>query len=104
VNIILENPIDFTDPNSYYWYYATQTVHHMEGPQWKKWNDVMRQAIPSKQVAAGPEAGSWAPGEDRWAAIGGRLYQTCLCTYMLEVYYRHLPMYSTAKIRASAGE
>ena len=24
---------------------------------------------------------------------GGRLYTTCLCLYMLEIYYRHLPIY-----------
>jgi hypothetical protein len=25
--------------------------------------------------------------------MAGRLYTTCLSTYMLEVYYRHLPLY-----------
>ena len=28
-----------------------------------------------------------------YAGQGGRLYVTCLRTYMLEVYYRHLPIY-----------
>jgi hypothetical protein len=30
---------------------------------------------------------------DRWGADGGRLYVTCLSLYVLEVYYRHLPLY-----------
>lgn len=103
INILLENPIDWSDANTYYWYYATQTIHHFEGDAWKQWNKVMSQAIPKQQVAAGPEGGSWAPGTDRWGAIGGRLYQTCLCTYMLEIYYRHMPLYSD-KVKLSAGE
>jgi hypothetical protein len=85
------------DRNVYYWYYATQAAHHMEGEYWKRWNEVMRQAVPEQQVRSGPEAGSWdplKPTRDEWAAHGGRLYVTCLSIYMLEVYYRHMPIYS----------
>jgi len=102
-----ENLIDYNnDPGVYYWYYATQVAHHMEGEYWKRWNAVMRQAVPENQVRTGPEAGSWDPGkrnrrapdgfewQDRYTAHGGRLYVTCLSIYMLEVYYRHLPIYS----------
>ena len=64
-----------------------------EGAAWKKWNNVMRQEIPKNQTKEGKEAGSWDPTGDRWASYGGRLYETCLCIYMLEVYYRHLPIY-----------
>lgn len=81
----------------YYWYYATQLCHHMEGDWWQKWNDVMRQALPEQQVKTGRETGSWDPDkptQDQWAPYGGRLYVTCLSIYMLEVYYRHLPLYS----------
>ena len=81
----------------YYWYYAAQACHHMEGEHWKRWNAVMRQALPEQQVKAGSEAGSWdpfRPAEDAWANEGGRLYVTCLSIYCLEVYYRHLPLYS----------
>ena len=31
---------------------------------------------------------------DQWGQHGGRLYTTCLSIYMLEVYYRHLPIYN----------
>ncbi len=99
---LLRNRINYHDRDVYYWYYATQTLHHMEGKYWEEWNNVMRQELPSKQVRSGREAGSWDPdGEhpDRWANTqrgeGGRLYVTCLSIYMLEVYYRHLPIYRT---------
>lgn len=85
-----------SERNVYSWYYATQAAHHAGAPYWKKWNDVMRQEIPSHQVKTGREAGSWdpfKPSKDEWADYGGRLYVTCLSTYILEVYYRHLPIY-----------
>ncbi len=50
-----------------------------------------------KPGQGGREAGSWdpmKPSEDEWARYGGRLYVTCLSLYMLEVYYRHLPLYT----------
>lgn len=90
------NPVDWSDTNTYYWYYATQVMHHMEGDYWFDWNQKMSSQIPAKQVRSGPEKGSWSPDGDIWGQGGGRLYMTCLCTYMLEVYYRHLPIYSKA--------
>lgn len=84
----------------YYWYYATQFFHHMEGSYWTKWNSVMRQAVPSHQIKSGAEKGSWSPADDKWGMRGGgRLYVTCLSIYMLEVYYRHLPLYSGDAVR-----
>lgn len=92
-----ENLINYENPNVYYWYYATQVCHHMEGQAWRTWNERMRQIVPAHQVKSGPEAGSWdplKPRPDAWAENGGRLYVTCLSIYMLEVYYRHLPLYT----------
>ncbi|MDD4270843.1 MAG: terpene cyclase/mutase family protein [Pirellulales bacterium] len=93
-----ENRLSFEDDRDvYYWYYASQVMHHMEGEPWEKWNGVMRQAVPENQVKEGREAGSWdpmKPSEDEWARHGGRLYVTCLSLYLLEVYYRHLPLYT----------
>ena len=37
--------------------------------------------------------GSWAPDDAKWGKSGGRHYTTCLNLLMLEVYYRHLPLY-----------
>lgn len=96
VEYLAEQPIDWSDTNTYYWYYATQVMHHMEGDFWFDWNEALSKEIPAKQVKTGPEKGSWSPDGDLWGQGGGRLYQTCLCTYMLEVYYRHLPIYSKA--------
>ena len=86
----------------YYWYYATQACHHMETPIvngqkmpiWDEWNNVMKVQVPAHQMNAGPELGSWDPRGDKWGFEGGRLYTTCLSIFMLEVYYRHLPIYS----------
>ncbi len=91
------NLVNYGEPNVYYWYYATQVCHHMEGEYWKRWNEVMRQEVPKHQVKVGREKGSWdplKPRRDEWADHGGRLYTTCLSIYMLEVYYRHLPIYT----------
>lgn len=77
----------------YYWYYATQVCHHMEGAHWRKWNDTMKVLLPEHQVQSGRERGSWHPKGDEWGNEGGRLFVTCLSTFMLEVYYRHLPIY-----------
>lgn len=85
------------EPDVYYWYNATQVCHHMEGETWTRWNRAMVAEIPARQVkAAGDrEAGSWDPSRDKWGQHGGRLYVTCLSIYMLEVYYRHLPLYTS---------
>ncbi len=79
----------------YYWYYATQALHHYGGPPWYRWNNVIREVLPKGQVKSGPEAGSWDPRGDKWGLSGGRLYVTCLSTCILEVYYRHLPIYKS---------
>ena len=42
----------------------------------------------------GREKGSWDPSLDKWGPHGGRLFVTCMCTFMLEVYYRHMPIYA----------
>ncbi|MBN1394128.1 MAG: terpene cyclase/mutase family protein [Pirellulales bacterium] len=93
-----ENLVDFNrDRNVYYWYYATQVAHHMGGDYWKRWNKVMREVLPKQQVARGHESGSWDPNRptrDQFSNQGGRLYVTCLSICMLEVYYRHLPIYT----------
>ncbi len=81
--------------NIYFWYYATQVAHNMEGQWWERWNGAMRQAVPAAQIKGGKESGSWAPDmRGAYETYGGRLYVTCLSIYMLEVYYRYLPIYT----------
>lgn len=85
--------------NLYYDYYATQVLHHWDGPLWKSWNDVMREWLIATQAREGHEAGSWHfPGETAQVHVvtkaGGRLYSTALAIMTLEVYYRHMPLYT----------
>ncbi|MCA9135711.1 MAG: terpene cyclase/mutase family protein [Planctomycetales bacterium] len=87
------HPIDFREPDVYYWYYATQALHHFGGPVWTQWNDKLKVELPAQQVIRGRERGSWAPMNDAWGRHAGRLYTTCLSLYCLEVYYRHMPLY-----------
>ena len=94
-NIVGENPMNWNEQDVYYWYYATQMLHHMGGEWWNKWNRVMRQTVPEHQTKIGREKGSWSPSDDAWGHQGGRLFTTCLSIYMLEVYYRHLPIYKS---------
>jgi hypothetical protein len=84
--------------DAYYWYYATQVMFQMQGEHWKAWNDQLRPLLVDTQVQQGPLAGSWdprSPVPDRWGDAGGRLYVTAMHLLMLEVYYRHLPLYQT---------
>ncbi len=91
--LLLDAPFDLADRDVYYWYYATQVLHHFGGSPWREWNQVMRVELPKAQVTGGREDGSWAPQMDRWGRNSGRLYTTCLSLYCLEVYYRHMPLY-----------
>ncbi|MCC7476254.1 MAG: terpene cyclase/mutase family protein [Pirellulales bacterium] len=93
VEYLLANLPEWNKRNAYYWYYATQVLHHMEGNRWRNWNGQMRDLLPEHQEKRGKERGSWDPRGDRWGDAGGRLYVTCLSLYTLEVYYRHLPLY-----------
>jgi hypothetical protein len=97
--VLLDRKISWQDPQKsvYYWYYATQVLHHLGGDPWREWNEVMRVELPANQVKSGNLAGSWDPSGDAFAAPGGRLYVTCLCLYCLEVYYRHMPLYGLEK-------
>jgi hypothetical protein len=78
----------------YYNYYATQVMRHWEGEAWNKWNASMRDQLVSSQSKAGHEAGSWFMAGDPHSRHGGRLYCTSMATMILEVYYRHLPIYA----------
>lgn len=81
--------------NFYYNYYATQVLRHWEGEEWKKWNSVMRDYLVQTQAQKGHETGSWffENSSDHGKERGGRLYFTAMATLILEVYYRHMPLY-----------
>jgi hypothetical protein len=77
---------------SYCWYYGTQVMYHMQGQYWQEWNAAMKETLLSTQHQSGNHTGSWDP-QDKYEDSGGRLYSTALRVLMLEVYYRHLPLY-----------
>ncbi|MCA9141145.1 MAG: hypothetical protein H6823_18625 [Planctomycetaceae bacterium] len=76
----------------YFNYYATQVLHHHGGSDWERWNIRMRDFLIARQAPSGHEKGSWY-FVDRHGTAGGRLYTTAICTMILEVYYRHMPLY-----------
>jgi hypothetical protein len=77
----------------YYSYYATQVMRHHGDEPWEKWNNKLRDELVRSQEKNGHAAGSWK-AEGSHSSKGGRLYQTSLATMILEVYYRHMPLYS----------
>lgn len=79
----------------YFTYYATQVLRHWGGPLWEKWNAALRDPLVAQQSHRGHETGSWFIEKgDVGSRVGGRLYCTSMATMILEVYYRHMPLYS----------
>jgi hypothetical protein len=94
--LLVENLPNQRQRNVYGWYYATQVMYHLQGDGWKKWNEAITTTLLKTQVDRGTMAGSWHVSEptlDAWGRPGGRLYVTALSLLILEVYYRHLPLY-----------
>jgi len=77
---------------SYYWYYGTQTMFHLQGDYWNQWNQALQNLLIETQVKEGALTGTWNP-KDEWEQRGGRIYATSLRVLMLEAPYRHLPLY-----------
>ncbi len=78
----------------YYSYYATQVMRQYGGPEWEEWNRRLRDSLINLQSPEGSHAaGSWYT-QGGHSEKGGRLYATSLATMILEVYYRHMPLYS----------
>lgn len=94
VELISRHPPKWDEgPNTYYWYYATLALFHQQGERWHVWNESLTRELLAHQRKDEGAAGSWDPiGE--WAPTAGRVYQTAICTLMLEVYYRYLPLYT----------
>lgn len=93
--------------NSYYWYYGTQMMFQMQGGYWRDWNERLKPLLVAEQVQEGVLAGSWEPigaVPDRWGREGGRIYVTAMHLLILEVYYRHLPLYQTLEGRGLEGQ
>jgi prenyltransferase beta subunit len=94
----------------YYWYYITQAKYQHSKETFAGWNnlfvpELIRRQILEKQAIEGPDGkpadiGHWeSPSKSEHT--GGVVQDTCLCTLMLEVFYRYLPSYQQV---ASRGE
>lgn len=70
--------------NLYYHYYDAQAMINYGGPEWRKYNDLFRDVLLKNQAADG----TWP---HKFTAHGNLHMNTCLATFMLEVYYRFLP-------------
>jgi len=86
----------------YGWYYVTQamyqaTANPKQNKYWKYWNPKFSTMLVNKQASDGhwepPEGGAknWFSGKNK------NIYATTLCCMMLEVYYRYLPTYRSAR-------
>jgi hypothetical protein len=83
----------------YYDYYAAQVLRHYGGSEWDKFNVELRDWLVSTQAKRAGEKGSWHfpdSASHRGPKEGGRLASTAFATMILEVYYRHMPLYADA--------
>lgn len=81
----------------YFNYYASQVLRHYGGAEWPKFNERLREHLLASQARSDHERGSWHFAE-KHGSVGGRLYTTALCAMILEVYYRHLPIYDAPAV------
>ncbi len=80
--------------NPYFLYYASLLLYNVGGSIWDDWNREMREKIIAAQCMDGHERGSWFPeNPDSHCSQGGRLYATAFNCLILEVYYRHVPLF-----------
>ncbi len=79
----------------YYNYYAAQVLRQYGGVEWDKFNVEMRDYLVASQAQEGGAKGSWFV-KGGHTSNAGRLCITSFATMMLEVYYRHMPLYAEA--------
>ncbi len=80
----------------YHWYYITQAKFFIGGIQWARWNQQLIPLLIKNQIRQGTrggteETGYWQPPRNvaGHSDAEGRVMNTCLCTMMLETYYRY---------------
>ncbi len=92
VQYLSETGPDVLSNDVYYNYYATQVLRHYDGPMWTKWNEQLREHLIKTQETRDHARGSWY-SDGSYNKTGGRHYTTALSCMILEVYYRHMPLY-----------
>ena len=88
---------------SYFYYYATQVLHHIESEHFDVWNYRMREHLLRLQRTSGDLEGSWDPRGCDHGKEGGRMYATVLSLLTLQVYYRHLPLFRDVLLPPSSS-
>ncbi|KAA5547324.1 hypothetical protein FYK55_00335 [Roseiconus nitratireducens] len=81
-------------PDLYYNYYAAQVLRHYGGPEWDKFNNDLRDWLVETQDQTAGAKGSWFFKGSPHLSESGRLCLTSFATMILEVYYRHMPLYA----------
>ncbi len=97
LRFVAQEPPGVGPDNHYYWYYGTLAQFQTQSDSWRTWNEALQRQLLARQLAAGPLRGSWDP-DPVWGTHGGRVFSTALCALSLEVYYRYLPLYQTARL------
>lgn len=97
---------DANDP--IFTYFATQVLHHYEGPLWRTWNEKMREQRVETQISDknSHAFGSWYNEDAAVTGLegGGRMAQTAISVMTLEVYYRYSPIYKKASVEGGFGK
>ncbi|MCA9139854.1 MAG: hypothetical protein KDB00_23940 [Planctomycetales bacterium] len=83
-------------PDLYYNYYAAQVLRHYGGQEWDKFNSELRDWLVETQDQSKGGKGSWFFKGSPHMSESGRLCVTSFATMILEVYYRHMPLYADA--------
>ncbi len=89
-----KDPCDWKkNANLYCWYYNTQAFFQKGGKEWEFWNKQFRDQLLKNQNPDGSysvETGNDNAATSAAAGPDATIYRTCMCTLMLEVYYRYL--------------
>lgn len=82
----------------YYNYYAAQVLRQYGGEKWDKFNADLRDFLVESQAQDSGAKGSWWFEGAGHMGGAGRLCLTSFATMILEVYYRHMPLYADAAV------
>lgn len=83
-------------PDLYHNYYAAQVLRHHGGKEWDEFNSELRDWLVETQDQSQGAKGSWFFTGAPHMTESGRLCLTSFATMILEVYYRHMPLYAEA--------
>ncbi len=75
-------------------YFNASVMRESGDPAWQSFNVTLRDHLLGTQQTDGDLAGSWILAGAEWSTTnGGRLFCTAVAALILEVYYRHPPLY-----------